>query len=171
MIGDKMRIQKQVVIGLGEVVVTDEPEAVLMCVGLGSCIGLCVYDRCAKFAGMAHIVLPTGRGSIGKAQGGRGRYADTAIPLLIDMMCERGAQRSRLTVKMAGGASMIVSPGFGDRFNTGARNIEMAKEAVRQLNLKVIASDVGGHHGRTMKLFVASGLVLVESAVRESIQL
>lgn len=97
-------------VGLGEVKISQDPAEVLTCLGLGSCVGVCMYDPVAKVAGMAHIVLPNSDGKPDKAGG---KYADTAVPLLLEMMLKRGAIKSRVIVKIAGGAQISRSKGLG----------------------------------------------------------
>ena len=71
-------------IGLGEMKVTKDDSVVLTCLGLGSCVGMAAYDPVSKVAGMAHIVLPRSDGRSGLPA----KFADTAIPALVDEMCK-----------------------------------------------------------------------------------
>jgi len=90
-----------VMVGLGEVKTSQDPAEVLTCLGLGSCVGVGMHDPVAKVAGMAHIVLPSSDGRPNKIGG---KYADTAIPMLLEMMLKRGSIKSRITIKIAGGS-------------------------------------------------------------------
>src|SRR5208337_1042099 len=89
-----------VMIGIGEYHVGSGP---MMTIGLGSCIGLTIYDRDLRIGAMVHIMLPESSGRTDRP----GKYADTAVPLLISKLTERGSQRTSLVVKMAGGACMF----------------------------------------------------------------
>jgi chemotaxis protein CheD len=119
---------------------------------------------------MAHIVLPTGDDSR-KDPKVIAKFANTGVPALLEQMCEKGALKSRIKVKIVGGASMVISPGFADHFKTGERNIKAVEKALQQAGLAVVASEVGGHRGRTVRLFAATGEVSVESAGKKPIKL
>ena len=140
--------------------VTKDDSVVLTCLGLGSCVGMAAYDPVSKVAGMAHIVLPRSDGRSGLPA----KFADTAIPALVDEMCKLGALQSRLVFKIAGGAHMSVSPGAGNLFKTGERNVEATKELLAKHGLRLVASDTGGSHGRTLCLSVGDGRVTVTTA-------
>lgn len=159
--------EETIVVGMGEMQVTQRPSAVLTCLGLGSCIAICVYDPVSKVGGMAHVVLPSANGRDVEPSP---KYADTALPLLLQHVGKRGALESRLIVKIAGGAQMSKAPGLDGIFNTGERNVETIKKVLGNLGVRMAASEVGGHYGRTVRLFVDSGRVTVTtagSAIRE----
>lgn len=150
--------QETVVVGLGEMQVSKEPSVVLTCLGLGSCISLCAYDPASKIAGMAHIVLPS---SEGRDAGKSPKYADTAVPALVEEMRKLGASERRLIVKMAGGAQMSNGAGSSAIFKIGERNIEIAKATLAKHKIRLVSSELGGKNGRTVKLHVDSGRVSV----------
>ena len=74
-----------------------------------------------------------------------------------------GGSPLRLRVKMAGGANMLQAPGFSNSLDIGGRNVAAAMECFRKLNIKLIAKEVGGHHGRTVRLFVSNGRMTLRS--------
>jgi chemotaxis protein CheD len=149
------------VVGMGEMVVTDSPDAVLSCIGLGSCVAVCAYDAREKIGGMAHIVLPQNYGIPGKSEA---KYADTAVPLLLNEMAKRGCIKRRLIIKIAGGAQMTLAPGLRDTFKTGERNLEQIMSVLRKENITPAAADTGGSIGRTVKMYVRTGRVTVKTA-------
>ena len=153
--------QDTLVIGLGEMQVSKEPSAVLTCLGLGSCIGFSVYDPMVKVGGMVHIVLPS---SDGRETNTPAKFADMAIPNLLDAMSDLGSTNRSLVIKMAGGAQMSLAKGGSGIFKTGERNIESVNAIAQKHGLRIAASDVGGHSGRTLRLFVSSGQVTVTTA-------
>lgn len=137
--------------------------AMLRTTGLGSCVGLTLYDPAAKIGGMVHVMLPSS--SISRdSQLNRAKYADTAIPELVRRMVEAGASSSRLMAKLAGGAQMflLASP-LADTMRIGPRNVEACKEALRSLNIPIEAEDTGGNYGRTIELDCSSGVLFVRS--------
>jgi chemotaxis protein CheD len=132
-----------VVIGIGEYVVV-EGDTKISTLGLGSCIGTVIYDDFKKISGMSHIMLPTIAGKQDKI----GKYADTAIPALINDILAKGAQRSRLKAKIAGGASLFAFT--EDNLKIGDRNKEAVEQILFQEKIPIISQDVGGERGRTI---------------------
>jgi len=157
-----------IVVGMGELQVSKDPQAVLTCLGLGSCIGFSSYDPVANVAGMVHIVLPDSAGKTGVLPG---KFADTALPALIGDMENLGAEKRRMLVKISGGAQMSLVAGSAGIFKTGERNLEATKIVAHEHGLKIAAADVGGHSGRTLRLYVESGKVTVTTAGTETIDL
>lgn len=154
--------ENTIAVSLGETCVTKDPSASLACFGLGSCISLCAYDPVSKVAGMAHIVLPeSNHGGQIKASA---KYADIAVPLLLEEMSKRGAIKSRLTVNLVGGARMIQVQGLESILEMGTRNLEMTRKALAKEGIRVSATDTGGSQGRSVWLFVDSGKVMVRTA-------
>ena len=163
-------VQKEVInVGMGEIRITKEPEAVLTCVGLGSCIGLCAYDPVAKLGGMIHMVLPDSRN--GGAAHNASKYVDTGVPLLFLEMGKLGAVKSRLRVRLAGGARMFTIPGTGELLDVGGRNIRMVSEALGREGISSPVGDVGGDRGRTLQLFIDTGKIYVKRAGEASVEL
>ena len=156
-----------VVLGLGQMHVTNEADAVLVCLGLGSCVAVCAYDAIAGVAGMAHIVLPAA--SNGAAP--HPKFADSAIPMIIQQMQELGALTGRMAVKIVGGAQLVGANGTIGVMNIGASNVEAVTNALTQQGVHIQETEVGGNHGRTARFFVDSGVVLVSKAGGESHEL
>lgn len=149
-----------IIIGMGEVVVTSSPTAVLTCIGLGSCIAVCAYDNVVKIGGMIHIVLPQHHSDNPQEFS---KYADTGVPLMLAKMIQNGANKDRLVVKIAGGSQMTVSPGLKDTFKTGEKNLINIMAALDKVNIGLSAADVGGNLGRTVKLRISNGAVTVKT--------
>jgi chemotaxis protein CheD len=149
-------------VSLAEVKVSGDQSRQLVCYGLGSCIGLCVYDPGLKIAGMAHIVLP--RSKPNTLTDSATKFADVAVPALFAEMYKLGAVKSRLVVKLAGGAQMIQVEGFGANLEMGNKNIEATRQVLKEEGVRIAAEDVGGSHGRSVWLAVASGEVMIRTA-------
>lgn len=140
-------------IGIAGMKVVEAPERVSTV--LGSCIGIALYDRVKKVGGMAHIILPDSR----EGSGDPAKFADTAVEMLLEQLIEAGAERKRVTAKIAGGAKM-----FGSGSNAGKlgeRNADAVKERLRALAIRLAGEAVGGNKGRKMCLDPATGDVLV----------
>jgi chemotaxis protein CheD len=146
-------------VAIGQWAVADAPTRIRTL--LGSCVGVVLFDRIAKLGGLAHIVLPSARGAVDHP----GKYADTAIPAVIaDFERRLGTRaRSRLTAKLAGGASMFqVSPDPDSALNIGRRNQEAIEQILADLRIPVVARDLGGTSGRRLTLDTASGMVAIK---------
>ena len=155
-----------IVVNLGELFVTRDPSAVLACVGLGSCIAVCIYDTLSKTGGMAHIVLPQSNGTFSPSA----KFADIAIPLLLEQMSNQGAYRRRLTVKLVGGARMGLLNNHVAS-SIGEKNAEAVKSLLNREGVSVAAADVGGNHGRSVKLYLSTGKVIVKNIGSEGREL
>jgi chemotaxis protein CheD len=149
-----------VVLGMGEFAVSSSPGNILACIGLGSCIAVCIYDRLSKIGGMVHVVLPR---RDGPPDNNPGRYANIAVPHLLEQILKIGGMKNRITVKIAGGAQMTMAPGLRDTFKTGERNLAEVKAALERENVSLAAADVGGSVGRTVKMYVDTGKVTVKT--------
>lgn len=157
--------ERTINVGLGEICVSKDPSVVLVCYGLGSCIGLCVYDPASKIAGMAHIVLPESYGSnMGRTPT---KYADIAVPLLLEEMVKSGAMKTRLVVKLVGGAQMLQALVFDDASDMGTRNLEVVIRVLGSEGIRPAATDTGGNQGRSMWLSVNTGKVMVRTSGTE----
>ena len=154
-----------IMVGLGEVKVSQDPEAILACLGLGSCVAVSAFDPVTKVGAMAHVVLPKSQGKIGERAG---RYADVAVPLLLKSLRDQGAEDSRLQIRLAGGAQMSLAPGMGTAFKIGEENLTAVLAALAAEGLKPTAMETGGNKGRTMRLFIESGKATVASAGQEN---
>lgn len=147
-------------VGLGEIKVTGDPGEVLVAYGLGSCVGVGVYDPVAKVAGLLHAVLPQ---SLNGTESVPGKFVTTGVPKLIEEMEKAGALRSRLQVRIAGGANMLSAPGAKQSFNIGERNVAQTRVSLDAMRLRLLAEDVGGTVGRTVRLFAADGRMTVKA--------
>ena len=143
---------------------------VITTVGLGSCVGIGLYDNSSKVGGLAHILLSESRQFQKKGRElNTAKYADTAIPALIGEMEKIGAKRSRLQAKIAGGSQLFSFNHTG--VSVGRRNIDAVQSALKKLNIPIVGEDVGGSHGRTMRLFVENGRVTISTVGKGEIVL
>ncbi|MHA0855988.1 chemotaxis protein CheD [Paenibacillus sp. CMAA1364] len=130
--------------------------------GLGSCVGLTMYDPVLHIAGMAHVMLPTSsiarEGEINVA-----KYADTALPSLLEELQKLGSRKSNLVAKMAGGSQMFAFTGNSDSMRIGPRNAESCKAKLEELGIPLIGEDTGGNYGRTIELDCSTGILYIRS--------
>lgn len=136
--------------------------AVLRTTGLGSCVGLTLFDERTRVAGMVHVMLPSSdiarEASINIA-----KYADTSIPHLIDLMRQEGAEPRRFVAKMAGGAQMFAFNTNSDTMRIGPRNVESCKRMLQSYNIPLLAEDTGSNYGRTVEFSSISGMLTIRS--------
>jgi chemotaxis protein CheD len=135
---------------------------VLKTTGLGSCVGITLYDSKAKVAGMAHIMLPSSE-IAREGQLNAAKYADTAIPEMISRMQALGGLLSRFEAKMAGGAQMFAFTGNSDTMRIGPRNVDSSKEMLNRYRIPLLAEDTGGNYGRTIEFDCETGILLLRS--------
>ena len=134
-------------------------QGMLVTYALGSCIGICLYDPAIKLGALVHIMLPV---NMETNRTNTMKYADTGIRETLRQMEAQGASRSRITVKIAGGAKMFEVNG-GNLGNIGQRNIESVHLILRKEGIRLMAEDVGGTVARTLLFDVNSGLGCVRS--------
>ncbi len=138
---------------------------VLITYALGSCIGLCFQDPALRLGALLHVMLPM---NLEAGRKNAFKYADTGIRETVRQMTAQGALKSRITVKIAGGAKMFEVTG-GSLGNIGQRNIESVHTILRQEGIRLIAEDVGGTVARTLLFDVASGQGCIRSYGRQDI--
>lgn len=159
-----------IAVGLGEIKVSKNSDSTLVCFGLGSCVGVGIYDARTHIGGMAHIVLPDS--TIGVTQSLPGKFADTAIPALLKQLTDAGAHKAHLRVKIAGGAQMFTSsPGLSSVLDIGSKNVIAVKQALAFCGLRIAAEDCGGRSGRTFQLSLKDGVARVRILGRSEIEL
>jgi chemotaxis protein CheD len=151
-------------VGMGEIAVARKPD-MLSCIGLGSCIGLVLYDPIRGWAGMAHIMLPSSRGPRGKEK--PGKFADTAVVELIAELESRGSLRSFLRAKMAGGARMF-SISSAPNGSIGEQNVAATREALRSAGIRLEGEETGGTKGRSIVFSPETTLLEIRCVGQES---
>jgi chemotaxis protein CheD len=150
--------QNRVIVGVGEIECAVQPY-VLITQALGSCVGVALWDPRVRIGGLAHVMLPTESGS--SQVGRRHRFADIAIPDLVERMVDLGAGRRRMVAKLAGGASMFRGESATDTI--GDRNVAAVRDQLERAGVPVTAADTGGSHARTIELSPGTGILLVRS--------
>jgi chemotaxis protein CheD len=149
-----------VYVGFGECKVSSSPNDVLVALGLGSCVAVVAWCPQNKIGGMVHVVLPS---SGGRTVPFPEKFADTGIPLLIKRIIHAGGVKETLKVKIIGGAEIFKSPASSTKACIGRSNVNACLDVLNQLHLKPEKEEVGGKRGRTVRLYVGSGKVVVKS--------
>jgi chemotaxis protein CheD len=147
---------------LGQMMVSAAPGDVLVAYGLGSCVAVCLYDPRARVGGMLHALLPAPLAH--RRDGSRpAKFVALGVPLLVAALRPLGARPAGLRAYLCGGARMLSPSTFADEFNIGVRNIAMAERALREAEIPLVARATGGNEGRTAKLYIGTGRVLVRT--------
>ncbi len=157
----------EISVRIGELAVSEPGGAVLLSVGLGSCIGLVLLDAARGLAGLAHIMLPAGPAD---AAGPAAKYADRAVPALVADLERRGADRRQLEAVLVGGAGMFSFPAAA-KMDIGARNEAAVREALAAVGVPVRRSETGGNVGRTVRVLARDGVVSTREAGAETREL
>lgn len=153
-------MREMIKIGMADLNVCNFPNA-LTTLGLGSCVGVALYDSKSKIGGMVHVMLPDST----KFQNANNpaKFADTGIALLVEKMTKLGADKKKLTAKIAGGAQMFAFKTGNEMLRIGDRNVEAVKEILNNFNIKILAEDTGLNYGRTIEFYTETGKLLVKS--------
>lgn len=138
------------------------PPGTIMTIGLGSCVGIALYDKKHQIAGLSHIMLPDSTQFSNSNT--PMKFADLAIPILVEKMVESGATAKELVAKIAGGASMFNFSEKSMVSDIGSRNVIAVKEALKKENIPILAEDTGGNKGRTMLVDSSNGQVTIRIA-------
>lgn len=147
-------------VGMADLNICKNPN-IITTLGLGSCIGIALYDPITKVGGLAHIMLPDSTKM--RNNSNIAKFADTGIEELVKRVVAAGASKTRLVAKIAGGAKMFEVSGLSDIGNVGARNAEASKQKLKELGIRLIAEDTGLNYGRTVELHCDTGDYYIKS--------
>lgn len=140
---------KVIKVGIADLNVVKAPDLIRTS-GLGSCVGVVLFDTQKEIAGMAHVMLP--ESSLAKAGAlNIAKYADTAVEELLKRLLKMGARQHALKAKMAGGAQMFQFSSKSEMMRIGPRNVEAVRNELKRLRIDLLAEDVGGNSGRTIE--------------------
>ena len=149
------------IVGISDIKISNNPNETIVTYALGSCIGIVVYDPVAKVGGMLHYMLPDSTLDAKKARDNPAMFADTGIPLLFKSCYKLGADKRRMIVKAAGGASILDDTNF---FRIGQKNIMAMRKIFWKNNVMINAEDTGANHNRTVRLEMTSGKTYVKTS-------
>lgn len=147
-------------VGMADLNVAKAPKK-LTTLGLGSCVGITLYDKQNKVGGLVHIMLPSSL-EIRKNQN-KAKFADTGIDNLVEVMVKNGAKKSNLIAKIAGGSQMFSFNSDNNILKIGERNVIATKKKLKEINIRVISEDTGGNFGRTIILDPSDGSLYIRT--------
>jgi chemotaxis protein CheD len=153
-------MSNKIMVGMADMKVSKHP-GILVTLGLGSCVGICLYDPVNKIAGMAHCMLPDSTQIVNNSN--LAKFVDTATIRLINDMAREGANKSSIVAKLAGGAQMFAFTSTTDTMRIGDRNVDAAIKTLKQLNIPIKAMDVRENYGRTIELHTENGDLTVKT--------
>jgi chemotaxis protein CheD len=161
--GDIMDV-KEIKIGIGDLNIATPPDK-LITIGLGSCIGIALIDSVNKVVGMSHIMLPDSTGFTNQTN--LMKFANLAIPVLVDKMIAKGAKLRNMKSKIAGGACMFNFPDKPTTLDIGKRNTLAVKDILNDLCIPILSEDTGGSSGRTMIIDSETCKVFIKTVGKE----
>ena len=153
-------MSEMIKVGMADMNVCEPPNSITT-LGLGSCVGIVLYDPNKKISGMVHIMLPDSNKI--KNNENLAKFADTGIDELIRRLVSMGALKKSLVAKIAGGAQMFAFSSNNDMLRVGERNVEATREKLASLHIPIIASDTGANYGRTIEFSPETGNLIIKS--------
>jgi chemotaxis protein CheD len=147
------------IIGVADMAVSNQTGETLVTYSLGSCIAVVIFDPVAAVGGMLHFMLPESSMDLEKARKKPAMFADSGIPTLFKQSYQLGATKKNIIVKIAGGSQIMDENGV---FNIGKRNGVAAKKIFWKNNVMIAAEHVGGNVNRTVRLDMATGVVMLK---------
>lgn len=151
---------KTIKVGMADYNVVKAP-GILTTLGLGSCVGIALYDKYNKIAGLAHVMLPSSKEI--KNNQNKSKFVDTGIELLIEKLLKEGANMYNLVAKIVGGSQMFSFNDNSSILRIGERNVLATREKLKELNIRILAEDTGGNYGRTVELNAEDGSLLIKT--------
>lgn len=150
-------------VGMAEYKLCHTPQKI-MTLGLGSCLGVVLYDTSTKICGLAHVMLPDSKQITNNSN--RMKFADTCLTDMYHELLAQSADPGHLIAKIAGGAKMFSIDSDNEFLNIGAQNYVAAVKRLAVFRIPVEAEDVGGTFSRTIVFDPESGMLLVKAVGR-----
>ncbi|MFX3674082.1 MAG: chemotaxis protein CheD [Paenisporosarcina sp.] len=156
-----MTTRQVVKVGIADMNIVKSPDSIRTS-GLGSCVGVVLYDESLKIAGLIHVMLPDSNLSRTETVN-VAKFADTGIPAMIDQLKLEGVQPFRLKAKIAGGAQMFQFTANKDTMRIGPRNVAAVKEYLLKSKIPLISEETGGSSGRTIEFDPSTTLLNIRT--------
>jgi chemotaxis protein CheD len=152
------------VVGIAEMKISLNPEDEIVTYSLGSCLGITVYDPVVKAGGLLHVMLPfTAKRNNGeKARKNPYMFVETGVPQFLNKCFKAGMKKSRIEVKVSGGANIQQSDKLEEMFQIGKRNLLVLRKLLWKNHILIDNTDVGGNKPRTMGIYIGTGDVYVK---------
>lgn len=147
-------------VGMADMKIGRSPE-ILTTLGLGSCVGIIIYDKSLKIGGLAHIMLPDSNKI--RNNGNIHKFADTAISDMISKLLDEGCNYKDFVAKIAGGAQMFDFKNVDENMRIGTRNINAVISILQECKIPIKSSDIGSNYGRTIEFYTNTGVLKVKT--------
>lgn len=155
-------------VGIADMNIVKQPGTIRTS-GLGSCVGVVLYDEAKKIAGMVHVMLPDS--SLDRSSKmNHAKYADSGIYALMETLKEEGVRPMSLKAKIAGGAQMFKF-GSSDTLRIGPRNVEAVKKELRRLSIPLLGEETGGSSGRTIEFNPETSMLSIRTVNEGTIEI
>ncbi len=154
----------EIKVGMADLNVCVSPDRITT-LGLGSCVGIALRDPVTKIGGLAHIMLPDS--TTIRNNSNIPKFADTGIEELVKQVTRRGANRSRLVAKIAGGAQMFGFNSNSEMVRVGERNVQATKKKLAELRIPILAEDTGKNFGRTVIFYPETGDFVIRAVGKQ----
>lgn len=154
----------EIKVGMADLNVCVSPDRITT-LGLGSCVGIALRDPVTKIGGLAHIMLPDS--TTIRNNSNIPKFADTGIEELVKQVTRKGANRSRLVAKIAGGAQMFGFNSNSEMVRVGERNVQATKKKLAELKIPILAEDTGKNFGRTVIFYPETGDFVIRAVGKQ----
>lgn len=151
---------ERVKVGMADYNVCKAPDSIIT-LGLGSCVGVVLYDKTTGIAGMLHAMLPDS--TLIRNHSNRAKFADTGFEDLLKLLAQKGVKKENLVAKMAGGAKMFNFSSTSDISGIGDRNVQAVKAKLQEYHIRLVAEDTGLDYGRTIEFFPETGMLEIRA--------
>ena len=154
----------EIKVGMADMNICSGEDSIIT-LGLGSCVGVVLWDPVIKVCGMVHVMLPDSTAITQNSN--RAKFADTGVEDLYKLLLQNGAKKDRIVAKIAGGAQMFSVNTKSPSLRIGERNVESVKAVLNKLDIKLVAEDTGKNYGRTVVFFPKTGEYLIKAIGKE----
>ena len=146
--------RNQLIVGMGDMLTSNDSSATLVTYSLGSCVGVAIYDPVAKVGGLLHAMLPDSTINLDRASKRPFMFVDTGLPAMFHAVYALGGSKHRIILKMAGGAEFLDEKKI---FRIGQRNVETTLAMLHRNGVEVAGKEIGGRESRTVRLDLSNG--------------
>lgn len=137
-------------VGIADMNIVSSPNTIRT-TGLGSCVGVIIYDPFQAIAGLVHVMLPDSSIAKNQKEMNKAKFADTGIKELTEILVTEGCKKLHLKSKIAGGAEMFSFSSSNNFMKIGPRNVEAVKAALKTEGIELLSEETGGNSGRTIE--------------------
>jgi chemotaxis protein CheD len=134
---------------------------------IGTGVVVVVYDPQNLVGGVACVSMPESKLSMQspleeQPKDKPAKFADIAIPLLLEEFKALGGDKNNSTVRLVGGAQLFnFGGGGGNLLNIGVRNAMAIRTALTKEGFVVEKADTGGNKPRSIRFELNTGNVYV----------